>query len=209
LISQSRGLGDVYKRQVRKSSIKIYRPELQSEKLQPTPIAPKQFENWKGVANPKKLDKIEDHPPLKQFPEQEIRQPDKPVPEKISPSQDQQHPIKQEPVILQPEKEIHQPNIPVPERITPRQELQVPEKEKPVLQPRQQEMPHQDIEQPIPRKENRPILESPSQPKPIQQRPPRQRINEVPRNDYQPPIRKSVPEDKPTFKQTLPPKRKP
>ena len=194
---------------VRKSSLKIYRPELQSEKLQPAAMAPKQFENWKGAANPKKADNIEDHPPVKPLPEKEIRQPDRPIPEKISPRQEQQQPIKQEPVILQPEKEIRQPNKPVPERITPKQEQQVPEKEKPVIQPRQQEIPRQEIQQPVPRKENRPIIESPSQNKPIQQRPPRQRINETPENNYQPPVRKSVPQERPVLKQTLPTRKKP
>jgi len=190
---------------VRKSSLKIYRPELQSEKLQPAAIAPKKFENWKGAANPKKADKIEDQPPVKQLPEKEIRQPEKPVPEKIPPKQEQQ-----QPVILQPEKEIRQPNKPVPERITPKQEQQVPEKEKPVIQPRKQDIPRQEMpQQPAPKKENKPIIESPSQNKPIQQRPPRQRINEVPENNYQAPVRKSVPQEKPVFKQTLPPKRKP
>ena len=189
---------------VRKSSLKIYRPELQSEKLQPAAMAPKQFENWKGAANPKKADKIEDHPPVKPLPEKEIRQPDRPIPEKISPRQEQKQPLKQE-----PEKEIRQPNKPVPERITPKQEQQVPEKEKPVIQPRQQEIPRQEIEQPVPRKENRPIIESPSQNKPIQQRPPRQRINETPENNYQPPVRKSEPEERPVLKQTLPTRKKP
>ena len=189
---------------VRKSSLKIYRPELQSEKLQPAAVAPKKFENWKGAANPKKEDEIEQHHPVKQLPEKENRQPEKPVQEKISPRQEQQ-----QPVILEPEKEIRQPNKPVPERITPKKEQQVPEKVKPVLQPRQQEIPRKETQQPAPRKETKPIIESPSQPKPIQQRPLRQRINEVPENNYQPPVRKSVPQETPVIKQTFPPKRKP
>ena len=190
--------------QVRKSTLKIYRPELQSEKLQSKAMAPKQFENWKGAANPKKADKIDDHPSVKPLPEKEVRQPDRPIPEKISPRQEQQQPIKQE-----PEKEIHQPDKTVPERTIPRQEQQVPEKENPVIQPRQQEIPRQEIQQPVPRKENRPIIEAPSQQKPIQQRPPRQRINEVPENNYQPPIRKNEPEERPVLKQTLPTRKKP
>jgi hypothetical protein len=192
---------------VRKSSLKIYRPELKSEKMQPAAVAPKKFENWKGAANPKKADEIEEHHPVKQLPEKENRQPEKPVQEKISPRQEQ--PVKQLPVIHQPEKEVRQPDKPVPERVTPKKEQQVPEKVKPVLQPRQQEIPRQETQQPAPRKETKPIIESPSQPKPIQQRPLRQRINEVPENNYQPPVRKSVPQETPVIKQTFPPKRKP
>jgi hypothetical protein len=198
---------------VRKSSLKIYRPELQSEKLQPAAIAPKKFENWKGAANPKKADKIEDQPPVKQLPEKEIRQPEKPVPEKIPPKQEQQRPIKQEPVILEPEKEIRQPVKPVPERITPKQEQQVPEKEKPVIQPRQQEIPRQEIQhtepKTIPPKETRPIIEAPPKSKPIEQRPSRQRINEIPQNNNQPPVKKMTPQEMPVLKQSIPIKRRP
>jgi len=93
--------------------------------------------------------------------------------------------------------------------VPPRQEQQVPEKENPVIQPRQQEIPRQEIQQPVPRKENRPIIEAPSQQKPIQQRPPRQRINEVPENNYQQPVRKNEPEERPVLKQTLPTRKKP
>ena len=192
---------------VRKSTLKIYRPELQPEKFQQA-VAPKQFQNWKGVANPKKIEKIEDHPPVITSPEKEIRQPDKPIQEKISPRQEHQ-PINQEPVKLQPETEIHEPNKPVQERILPKQDQQIPEKEKPSIQPRQQEMPHQEIQQPKPKKEIRPIIEAPTQQKPIQQRPPRQRINEVPQNNDQTPVRKSVPQERPVFKQTLPTRKKP
>jgi hypothetical protein len=195
---------------VRKSSLKIYRPELKSEKKQPAAVAPKKFENWKGAANPKKADEIEEHHPVKQLPEKENRQPEKPVQEKMSPRQEQQQPVKQVPVIHQPEKEVRQPDKPVPERATPKKEQQVPEKEKPVIEQRKQDIPRKDIpQQAVPKKESKPIIESPSQNKPIQQRPPRQRINEVPQNNNQPPVRKIVPEEKPVLKQTLPLKRKP
>ncbi len=164
---------------VRKSSLKIYRPELQSEKLQPAAIAPKKFENWKGAANPKKADEIEEHHPVKQLPEKEIRQPVKPV----------------------------------PERITPKQEQQVPEKEKPVIQPRQQEVPRQEIQhpeaKPIPQKETRPIIEAPTKSKPIEQRPSRQRINEIPKNNNQTPVKKMTPQERPVLKQSIPIKRRP
>lgn len=195
---------------VRRSTFKIYRPEIQSTQLQPVPIAPKKFENWKGIANPKKADELEEHHPVKQLPEKENRQPDKPVPDKISPRQEPQKPIKQEPIIHQPELEIHQPDKPIHERVSPKQELQIPEKEKPVIEQRKQDMPRKDIpQQAVPKKETKPIIESPSQPKPIQQRPLPQRINEVPQNNNQPPVRKMVPQERPVLKQTLPTRRKP
>lgn len=194
---------------VRKSSLKIYRPELQSEKLQPKAVAPQKFENWKGAANPKKTDKIEEPHPVKQLPEKEIRQPDKPVPERISPRQDEQQPINKEPLKRQPEKDILQPDKPVPERITPRQEQQVPEKERPVVQPRKQELPYQEIKPAAPQKESKPIIEKPVQTKPAQQRPIPQRINEVPKKENQPPEKKMVPQERPVLKQTLPPKKRP
>jgi len=171
---------------LRKSSLKIYRPELQQEKLPAAVAQPKQFENWNDNTQPAKIEIKEEHHPVKQMPETDL-------------------PVKQAPVIQQQEVNQQRPEI-----IKPQVEENLPKKDKPVIQPpRQQQIKPDIIQPPPPRQEIKPVIEEPRQPKPVQQRPLRQRINETRPVDNPPPVRKSVPQERPVIKQTLPPLRKP